>query len=89
MEYAQASWASWGEGDIKQVSGIGRLPNEQRLARLGLTTLQARREKRDMMEVYEIMTGKVDVQPSILFTSTPSREGAAGTRPTLGTSTCL
>ena len=66
------------------MSGIGRLPYEQRLARLGLTTLQVRRERGDMIEVYKIMTGKVDVQPSIWFTALPSREGAAGTRTNTG-----
>ena len=58
LEYAQASWAPWNQTDIqileqvqhrfiRQVSGLGGLPYEERLRRLGLTTLQARREGYD------------------------------------------
>ena len=52
--------------------------------RLGLTTLQARRERGDMIETYKIITGKVDVQPSIRFSPLEAREGAASTRATSG-----
>ena len=41
----------------RQVSGIGSLTYEERLDRLGLTTLQARRERGDMVETYKIITG--------------------------------
>ena len=51
---------------------------------LGLTTLQARRKRGDMLEVYKIMTGKVDVQPSTWFTPLVTRDGAASTRATSG-----
>ena len=95
LEYAQASWSPWSVADIKtleqvqqrftkQVSGIGNLPYGERLGRLGLTTLQARRERGDMIEVYKIMTGKVDVQPSTWFTPLVTRDGAASTRATSG-----
>ena len=49
----------------------------ERLAKLGLTSLQDRREKGDMIESYKILTGKVDVNPDIWFTPISSREGAA------------
>ena len=52
--------------------------------RLGLTTLQARRERGDMIETYKIITGKVDVQPSTWFSPSESREGAASNRATSG-----
>ena len=52
--------------------------------RLGLTTLQARRQRGDMIETYKIITNKVDVQPSIWFDPLTSREGAASTRSTTG-----
>ena len=95
LEYAQASWAPWTQADIhtleqvqkrftKQVSGIGNLPYEERLDRLGLTTLQARRERGDMVETYKIITGKVDVMPSTWFSPLTSRDGAASTRATSG-----
>ena len=95
LEYAQASWSPWTQADIqtleqvqrrftRQVSGIGSLPYEERLDRLGLTTLQARRERGDMIETYKIITGKVDVQPSTWFSPLEIREGAASTRATSG-----
>ena len=95
LEYAQASWNPWTEADIetlervqhrftRQVSGIGSLPYEERLTRLGLTTLEERRDRGDMIETYKIMTGKVDVQLGTWFTPLVSREGAASTRETSG-----
>ena len=63
---------------------MGNLPYEERLAKLGLTTLQARRERGDMIESFKIITGKVDVQPGLWFTPLTSREGAASTRATSG-----
>ena len=65
-----------------QVSGIGSLPYEESLDRLGLTTLQARRERSDMIETYKITTGKVDVKPSIWFPPLASREVAASAKAT-------
>ena len=95
LEYAQASWSPWSQADIqtleqvqrrftRQVSGIGSLPYEERLDRLGLTTLQARRDRGDMIETYKIITGKVDVQSSTWFSPLASRDGAASTRATNG-----
>ena len=95
LDYAQASWAPWSQADIqtleqvqqrftRQVSGIVRLPYGERLERLGLTTLQARRERGDMVETYKILTGKVDVDADIWFTPLASREGASSTRATSG-----
>ena len=95
LEYAQASWSPWTQADIqileqvqkrftRQVSGIGSLPYEERLDRLGLTTLQARRDRGDMIETYKITTRKVDVQPSTWFSPLASRDGAAITRATSG-----
>ena len=95
LEYAQSSWAPWTQADIqtleqvqqrftRQVSGIGSLSYQERLERLGLTTLQARRERGDMIETFKILTGKVDVQPSTWFTPLTNREGAASTRATSG-----
>ena len=91
LEYAQAGWAPWTKADIqvleqvqhrftRQVSGMGNLPYQERLDKLGLTSLHARRERGDMIESFKIRTGKVDVQQNIWFTPLTSREGAASTR---------
>ena len=63
---------------------MGSLLYEERLDRLGLTTLKARRPRGDMIENYKIITNKVDVQSSIWFDPLTSREGAASTRATTG-----
>ena len=63
---------------------MGNLPYKERLKQLALTILQTRREKGDMVETYKILTGKVDVDPSIWFTPLIQREGAASTRATSG-----
>ena len=57
---------------------------QERLDKLGLTTLQDRRERGDLIESYKIITGKVDVEPDIWFNPLTSREGAASTRATSG-----
>ena len=91
LEYAQSSWSPWLQVDIntleqvqqrftRMVSGMGSLTYEERLAKLGLTTLQDRRVRGDMIETFKILTGKVDVNPGTWFTPLSSREGAANTR---------
>ena len=95
LEYAQASWSPWNQGDkdvleqvqqrfSRQVSGLGNLPYEERLHRLGLTTLEDRRERGDLIETYKIITGKVDVDPCTLFTPLTTGELLANTRATIG-----
>ena len=90
LEYAQTSCAPWHLGDIeviekvqqrftRMVSGMGHMSYPERLATLGLTTLQTRREMGDMIETY-----KVDVNASTWFTLLNNREGAASTRGTSG-----
>ena len=59
---------------------MGSLTYEERLAKLGLTSLQDRRVRGDMIETYKILTEKVDVSPDTWFTPIGSREGASSTR---------
>ena len=51
LEYSQASWSPWHQADIdileRMVSGMGHMSYPERLAALGLTTPQARRERWD------------------------------------------
>ncbi|CAL4166382.1 unnamed protein product, partial [Meganyctiphanes norvegica] len=51
----------------KLVPGLRNKSYEERLIFLGLTTLEERRERGDMIETYKILTGKEDVNPSIFF----------------------
>ena len=95
LEYAQSSWSPWLQGDIntleqvqhrftRMVSGMGHLTYDERLVRLGLTSLEDRRGRGDMIETYKILTRKTDVNPDTWFTPMGSREGAASTRATTG-----
>ena len=47
----------------KLVNGFKKLSYEQRLIRLGLTTLEVRRKRGDLIECYKILTGKENVDP--------------------------
>lgn len=72
------------QGDIKLVEGVQRratkivpelkhLSYEERLETLGLTTLRERRIRGDMIETYNIMTGKVNVNKEKFFQILPKR----------------
>ena len=52
---------------IRMVSGLRGREYEDRLAELGLTTLEERRHQADMTMVYKILTHKEDVDPADWF----------------------
>jgi hypothetical protein len=52
------------------------LTYDERLARLGLTSLEDRRERGDMIGIYKSLTRKVYVSSDTWFTPMGSREGA-------------
>ena len=51
----------------KMIEGYQKVPYEERLSRLNLTTLETRRLRADLLEVYKIMTGKSRVNENLLF----------------------
>ena len=57
---------------------------EQRLAQLGLTTLEENRQRGDMVEMFKIVTGKTKVDYSNWFNFAPVRQGAGNTIATTG-----
>ena len=78
LEYAIQAWCPWTDADInsienvqrraiRMVSGLNSSVYEDRLRELGLTTLTERRLRGDMIEVWKIMHGEVDVDPNIWF----------------------
>ena len=69
---------------IRMVSGLKGKTYEERLKELGLTTLEARRERGDMIEVFKILTGKEDVDPGAWFTLAQGGRQAAETRNSKG-----
>ena len=52
----------------KTVDGLRNLPHELRLKKLKLTSLEKRRQRGDLMEVYKILTDKEGVNPNRFFT---------------------
>jgi len=91
LEFAVAAWSPWTVADIEclervqkraisMVSGLGDKDYTERLKELGMTTLQARREETDMVEVYKILNGISDVDPAALFTLNTTADGGRVTR---------
>ena len=79
VEYASRVWSPFKLRDIKPIEGVQRratglsrdLRNEPyniRLTTLGLPTLQFRRERADMLQVFKILNGYEDIDSSRLFT---------------------
>ena len=78
MEYCVQAWSPYMVKDIevlekvqrqatKCVVGMKSKTNEERLKLLKLTTLERRRQRGDLIEVYKILTGKEDIDSSCLF----------------------
>ena len=68
LEFASSVWNSMTKGDIKKIEGIQKratkmvielrgMEYEERLEALGLTTLDIRRKRGDMIQIYKIMKG--------------------------------
>jgi len=52
---------------MKCVTGMKGRTYEQRLQLLNITTLEKRRQRGDLIEVYKILTGKEDMDPTCMF----------------------
>ena len=85
LEYCVHVWSPHWQQDINLVEGGQRramklvpelrdLPYEERLKRLGLTTLKERRARCDLIEMYKIITGKEKVNVGKLFQMIPTRD---------------
>ena len=79
LEYAIQTWSPYLRRDIdclekvqrratKIVDGLRNLPYELRLQMLKLTSLEKRRQRGDVIEVYKILMGKEGVNPNRFFT---------------------
>ena len=78
-EFAVQAWSPWTVADkavleqvqkraIRMISGLRSREYEDRLAELGLTTLEERRHQADMAMTYRIVTQKDDVDAAEWFT---------------------
>ena len=97
LEYAVQSWSPWTVGDkevleqvqrraVKMVSNLRGQTYEERLAELGMVTLETRRLRGDMIQTFRIMSGIDQVNPDTWFTPSNQlvREGASKTRSVTG-----
>jgi hypothetical protein len=78
VEYCIQAWSPYRRKDIqcletvqrratKLVEGLERETYEERLQQLGFATLEKRRKRGDMIEVYRLMTGKERIQYQQFF----------------------
>ena len=78
LEYCQAAWSPWLEGDkkvlekvqeraLRMISNLKGKCYEDRLKEVGMTTLEERRRRGDMIATFRILTGKDLVNPNQWF----------------------
>ena len=79
LEYCVQVWSPYKSKYIKLLEGVQRratrlvpqlkkLPYDVRLEKLGLTRLEERRKRGDMIETYKLLSGKEKVDSNIFFT---------------------
>ena len=79
LDYGSQSWAPYLQGDINElekvqkralslIPGMDGLSYEEKCRRAGLQSLEKRRLRGDMIEVYKILHGFEDVDPTKFFT---------------------
>jgi hypothetical protein len=94
LQYCVSAWSPFTVGDKELLENVQRravkmITNisgsyEEKLAQLGLTTLEENRQRGDMVEMFKLMTGKTKVDFRDWFTLAPVRQGAGNTRATTG-----
>jgi ribonucleases P/MRP protein subunit RPP40 len=84
LEYCVQAWNPYLKQDIeklekvqrratKMISGYKNLSYEERLAKCGLTTLEWRRSRGDLIEAYKIITGKEGIPWERFFELAPNK----------------
>ena len=86
VESSIQAWNPWLRHDVdciekiqrratKLVSGIGSRPYEERMQVCGLTSLEDRRVRGDLIQCFKIMNNLTDIEKSKFFTFTKDRHG--------------
>jgi len=89
LEYAVQSCSPYLQKDIqclesaqraatRLMSGFKKLSNEQRLLSTGLTTLEVRRQRNDLIVCYKILTEKENIDPHQFFHLSDNSHGLRG-----------
>ena len=95
LEYCVQAWSPWTLGDkeilekvqkraFKMVTNFKGRTYEEQLAEAGMVTLEERRRRGDLIQVYRVMNGVDNVDPGIWFNMAEVRNGATATRQTQG-----
>ena len=95
LEYCAQAWSLWTKGDIDllesvQERALGMVTNfkgrtyAEKLAEAGMTTLEERRRRGDLIQAYRVLRGVDDVDPEIWFDVAQTRDGATATRQNRG-----
>ena len=93
LDYCSQAWSPWNAADIdiiesvqkravKMVSNLRGRTYEERLAELGMVTLETRRKRGDLIQAYNVLSGKDDVDAGIWFRAPEA--GGPSTRATSG-----
>ena len=83
LEYGNLIWGPFNRADQKLIERVQRratrlvpeikgLPYPERLRRLGLPSLYYRRRRGDMIAMYQVFNGGMDIQPDEFFSLAPS-----------------
>jgi len=78
LEYCIQAWRPYLRKDIdklekvqrratKMIQGFRNLSYEERLKRLGLTTLEERRDRGDLIEIFRMFKGLSKLRPGVFF----------------------
>ena len=95
LDYCSAAWSPWTQADKDilenvQRRAIGMVTNfkgrtyEEKLAEAGMTTLEERRRRGDLIQAYRVLRGVDDVDPQIWFNTAQTRVGPTATRQNRG-----
>ena len=87
LEFASPAWSPWQRDDIEtlekvqkkaigMISGLNGRSYKEKCAEIGLNTLEARREKQDLLEAYKIIHGEKQQEGQEILLMTKGREGA-------------
>ena len=80
FHYCMQAWRQWLQQDVTLLEKVQRRmtriipelrqrPYEVRLRKLGLTTLETRRGRADLIEVFKMFNGLEDIDPKLFFLS--------------------
>ena len=95
LEYAVAAWSPWNQGDkdileavqkraVMMVTNLKGRYYSQRLEELGMTTLEERRERGDLIQAYKVLTGREKVDYNNWFKMCAAISDTRETRNTAG-----